>query len=133
MKRSNTTIAVSVVAVFLSGILVGAFGHQLYTVRTVVAKVQNNPDEWRKNYVKELSGRLKLDGNQVQRVNVILDETRARYREVKERYRPEMKQIHEEQIQKVRTILTEQQQGEYDKFRQEREKRMREEKKTSGS
>jgi hypothetical protein len=76
---------------------------------------------------------LKLDGNQVQRVNVILDETRARYREVKERYRPEMKQIHEEQIQKVRTILNEQQQGEYDKFREEREKRMREEKKPNGS
>jgi hypothetical protein len=132
MKRSNTTIAVSVLAVFLSGILVGAFGHQLYTVKTVNAKVPNDPEEWRKKYVKELSGRLKLDGEQVQRLNTILDETRARYREVKERYRPEMKQIHSEQTQKVRMILNAEQQAEYDKFRQEREKRMRDEKKKGG-
>ncbi|HUS05038.1 MAG TPA: hypothetical protein VMZ52_01990 [Bryobacteraceae bacterium] len=133
MKRPNRTVTFSIVAVFVSGVLVGAFGHQLYTVKTVIAKVAtNNPEEWRKKYVTEMQDRLKLDAGQTQQLNSILDQTRARYREVKERYRPEMKQIHEEQIQKVRAILNKEQQPEYDKLRRERDQRMIEANKKSG-
>nr|MCU0246613.1 hypothetical protein [Bryobacter sp.] len=56
----------------------------------------------------------------------ILDYTRDRYRAARERMRPEMKQIQDEQAEKIRAMLNEKQRSEYEKILEERERRMRE-------
>jgi len=125
MKLSRLAIATYVVLVFASGTLLGVFGQRLYTESVVSAKSGRgtSPDEWRRRYTAEMQSRLKLSPDQVGQLNGILDETRARTREVHERTIPELQTIRKEQQDKIRAMLKPDQQQEYDKMRQEREDR----------
>jgi hypothetical protein len=129
MKRSTLTVAVSMLAVFLSGIAVGGVGYRLYTVKTVVAVAPappKSPEDFRKKYIGELNERLKLQPEQTQKINSILDDTRTRYRAEKERSKAEMKKIHDGQVEQVRSILSDSQKPVYQKFHEERERQMKE-------
>jgi hypothetical protein len=125
MKLTRSAITLYVVLVFASGIVLGAFGQRLYTVSVVSAKTTRNPEEFRKTYMTEMKGRLKLTPEQVVQLNGILDGTRARFHEARERLKPELDTIRKEQQDKVRAMLKPEQRPEYDKMRQEREERER--------
>jgi Spy/CpxP family protein refolding chaperone len=121
MTLSRWKIALYVGLVFVSGALLGAFSHRLYTVSGVSADAPRNPEEFRKRYMEEMKSRLKLTADQVTKLSVILDETRARVRSTRESIEPEIRQIRDEQQEKVHQILSADQRPEYDKMRQERE------------
>ena len=134
--KHNWRIALSLLVVFLSGVLVGGISHRAYSVKADVKNDRRprSPEEYRKRYVDEMNSRLHLDANQLSQLNTILDETRQRYNAAHAKIRPEMKQIHTEQVERVRSILTEAQKPEYAKILEEREKRMRDSrKKTEGA
>lgn len=125
MKRSNLTIALYLFLIFASGILVGAFGFRLYTGTPVSAKTSTSvsPDEWRRQYRSEMQSRLKLTPDQMTKLDTILDDTRARSREVHETADAAIKQIKEHHMDRVREMLTAEQRPEYEKLHAEREKR----------
>lgn len=139
MRRSNTAIAVWMLAVFLTGTAVGAFGHRLYTVKSVIAspaQPPRSPDEWRRQFMDEMHTRLKLDSEQVTQLGTILDDTRVKFRAVRDKYKPEMKALHDEQVNRIKSMLTESQRDEYARIIVEREKKMQQlekAKKSSGS
>jgi hypothetical protein len=123
MRRSSLTTGIYLLLLFLSGVAVGAFGLRLYTLNSVNASVNpRNPEEFRRRYVAELRTRLKLTDDQVNRLGPVLDETRLRYRELHEKHKPEMKVIQDDQVKKIRAILTDTQQAEYTKLLEERER-----------
>lgn len=126
MRFTRLSIILYVGLIFASGVLVGVFGQRLYTVNTTVkAKGQQpKPDEWRKRYMGEMQSRLKLRSEQMSKLNSILDETRARFHEVRERSKPELDAIRAQQIEKIRAMLDDSQKPEYDKMREERERNM---------
>jgi len=129
MSRSNVKIAVSMLAVFLSGIAVGGVGYRLYTVRTVTANTPPPPkssEDFRKKYVSEMDARLKLRPDQTEKLNAILDQTRTLFRAEREHSKAEMNRIHAGQVEQVRMILTERQKVEYQKFQEERERQKKE-------
>jgi type II secretory pathway component PulC len=133
MKLSRLAISLYVGLVFASGAVLGAFGHRLYSVSTVVSAKQNrNPEEFRKRVIAEMQGRLKLSGDQVNKLNFIMDDTRARVEETRQKMRPALQAIHEEQSQKIRDMLAPDQQVEYDKMRKEREERQKQTGRRSG-
>jgi hypothetical protein len=70
----------------------------------------------------ELQSRLALRPDQIQKLDVILEQTHQRFKGLREKYRPEVKIIQEEQASSVRSILDPQQVVEYEKMRQERER-----------
>jgi hypothetical protein len=125
MRLSRAAVSLYAILIFASGIAIGAFGFRLYTVRTVNASTSHDPVEWRKRYTAEMRDRLRLDTNQLKKLNEILDETKARFDEVRHKMRPEMDRIHGEQVEKIRAMLTDTQRPEYDKMRREREQRER--------
>jgi hypothetical protein len=123
MRRSSLTTGIYLLLLFLSGVAVGAFGLRLYTLNSVNASVNpRNPEEFRRRYVAELRARLKLTDDQANRLGPVLDETRLRYRELHEKHKPEMKVIQDDQVKKIRAILTDAQQTEYTKLLEERER-----------
>lgn len=124
MRRSNLSLALSLLLVFGSGIAVGVFGRGYFdstTAKANVARPPQTPDDYRKAYLEEMSKRLTLTPVQKEKLNEVLDETRAKFREVRERHKPEMKAIQDEQVEKVNAMLTEPQRAEYAKMRAERE------------
>jgi Mg2+/Co2+ transporter CorB len=132
MKRSNTSTWVYLLLVFLSGAALGVFSDHLYTTKTVLAKTvaaKSDPNEFRRKYVEEMRSRLKLDSKQISTLNQILDETEVQVRDVHQKYRPEMTSIHNAQVDRVKGILTNGQQTEYQKMLDEREAKRQTEKK----
>jgi hypothetical protein len=134
VKRSQLGMLLSMFAVFASGICVGAFGYHSYTVKTVAATTgtqppKRTPEEWRKIYVEELRSRLQLDGKQITDLNTILDDTRSQFHALKNRQKQEADQLREQirsdQTNKVRAMLKPEQRDEYEKFRDERDRKMK--------
>ena len=112
-----------VALVFASGAVLGSLTHRMYTVSTVSAKSTTSPEEWRKQYMSEMTSRLKLRDEQVLRINILLDETRSRVREVHAKAKPEIEQIKHEQTLKVAEMLDPEQRVEFEKIHKEKEQR----------
>jgi DNA anti-recombination protein RmuC len=123
MRLSRAAVSLYALLIFASGVAVGGFGFRLYTVKTVNASTSHDPVEWRKRYTAEMRERLHLDSDQQRKLNEILDETKARFDQVRARNRPEMDRIHAEQVEKIRSMLTDSQRPEYDKMRREKDER----------
>ena len=129
MNFSRKTIAFYVGLVFVSGAVLGVFGDRLYTATTVVSKGKNapkpSPEEFRRGYLGFMQKRLTLSDSQVTQLGLILDETRARMNEIHERTIPEQQEIQKSQSEKIRALLTPEQQSEYDVVVKERRERMK--------
>jgi len=126
MRRSSFTIALYLALVFLSGLAVGAYGYKFITQNPASTKAnppRPSPDEWRKQYLHEMETRLKLTPDQIQKLNVLMDETRSRFHEERQKHDGVMKSIRDQQTDKVRAMLTDEQRPEYEKIRVEREQR----------
>lgn len=133
MKRSNLTVALSLVIVFASGVVVGVVGDRYVAgSQRTVQKSPRTPEEFRRAYVEEMSKRLKLTPEQLGKLNVILDETRERFRQLREKQRPEVKALQDAQTEKIHAILNAEQREEYDRMRKEREEKRRREDKERG-
>jgi hypothetical protein len=122
MRRSGLATALYVTLVFLSGAVFGIFGYRLYTAKSVNATTNTRPADYRKQYVQEMTQRLRLTSEQISQLSTILDETKTKYDDEHERSKRQLSQFHDEQTQKIKEILTPAQVPEYLKFRAEREK-----------
>ncbi len=124
MKITRWTVALYMALVFACGGVVGAFAHRLYTVSGVSANVvQRNPEEFRKRFMADMKARLQLSDDQAAKLGDIMDGTRARFRDVREKFEPEMQKIREEQRQKISELLSPSQQAEWQKIVEERQRR----------
>ena len=122
MRRNSLTILYLAI-LFLSGVAVGGFGLRLYTLNSVRASGgRPSPEEFQRRYVAELRTRLSLSDDQVSKLGPILDDTRKQFRELREKHRPELKAIQDEQTQRIRALLNDSQQAEFARFLDEREK-----------
>jgi hypothetical protein len=122
MMRSKWSLALALTLVFASGIVAGALGHRYYD-RKDAPPPQKSPEEFRRAYVSEMRSRLRLSESQVKQLEVILDETRDKFRDFREKQRPGMKAIQEEQTNRISAMLDDTQRQEYDKMRRERDER----------
>jgi hypothetical protein len=134
MRLTRWTIALYMGLVFLCGGVVGAFAHRLYTVSTVSANATTrNPEEFRKRYLADLQARLKLSDDQVVKVNSVMDETRTRFRATRATIEPEMRKIREDQQREISELLSPEQQAEWQKIVEERERNRKNKKRGGGT
>src|ERR1700681_667357 len=132
MKFTRWTVALYMALVFACGGVVGAFAHRLYTVSGVSANAaQRNPEEFRKRFMADMKARLQLTDDQAAKLSAVMDDTRARFRDVREKFEPEMQKIREDQRQRISELLSPSQQAEWQKIVEERQRR-RESKKDRG-
>src|SRR3954468_2589742 len=123
MKRSQWTALMFAVLLFACGAAIGALGHRYYSSSIVMAR---SAEDFRQRYVSEMQGKLKLTPKQVTQLQVILDETKAKTRSVRERYRPEIAGVKEEQVRRVKSILNSEQAPAYERLVAERERHFKE-------
>ena len=121
MSRTQTSLALALLLVFASGIAVGGFGYHLYTAKSVEAISARSPEQLRKDYVSEMKQRLKMTDSQISQMNVVLDQTRLQFKEVRDRMKPDMNRIKSEQIEKINSFLSPDQLKDYEKLRVERD------------
>jgi hypothetical protein len=123
MKRNQWSAALFAVLLFGCGAAVGALGHRYYAATVVNAKTA---EDFRHHYVTDMQSRLKLSAPQVSQLETILDDTKARYKAVRDTYHPAMLKIKNEQIARVKAILTPGQVPAYEQMVAEHEQRARE-------
>lgn len=123
MKRNQWSAAVMAVLLFCCGAAVGALGHRYYASTEVNAKSAEN---FRHRYVSEMRSKLSLTSSQVAQLETILDETKAKFKAVKDSYKPAMLEIKKEQVSRVKSVLTPQQIPIYERLIAEREQHAKE-------
>jgi Spy/CpxP family protein refolding chaperone len=125
MLKSRFSALLSLLLVFLSGVLVGGFAYRLYNV-SVIAAPNNarrpDPEEARRHIVADMQGHLKLDSQQVDKLQQIFDQTRDQFHQIHDRMNAEGQAIHTSQIEKIKAILRPDQLPLYDQWRAERER-----------
>jgi DNA primase len=122
MQRNQWLAVLLAILIFCSGMGAGVLWHRYY-VRTVDAKRPS--EDFRHHYVSEMRSKLDLTDSQVDQLNVILDETKTRYKAARDSVRPAMVKIKEEQISRVKGILTPRQIPIYEHMVAEHERRAR--------
>jgi len=123
MKRNQWTALLFAIALFGSGLIAGVLAERFLGASVVNAK---SSEDFRHHYTSEMKAKLKLTTQQANRLEVILDETKAQYKSVRDHYRPEMLKIKEAQIARVKSILTPDQIPAYERLVVERERRSKE-------
>ena len=123
MKRNQWQAALLAALLFCCGAVVGALAHRYYTATAVSAKTA---EDFRQRDISEMQSRLKLSPEQVSQLEVILDETKAKYHAVREMYHPAMLKVRQDHINRVKAILNAEQIPVYEQLLAERERHARE-------
>jgi hypothetical protein len=133
MKLSRATIVLYVGLVFVSGAVLGFFANRLYSASAVSAskaeastKNPPTPEEFRKWLTGYYQKRLELTDDQVQKMNVILDESQAQVKAIHSQMDPQLDAVHANQITRMNLMLAPAQQAEYEKMRKERQEKEKE-------
>lgn len=129
MRFSRAKIALYMGLVFASGAVLGVFGDRYYTSITTLergkgkgkGKRRMSPEEFRRGYMDYMQRRLKLTPDQVARLGIFLDETQQAMDELMRRTAPEQQALRQQQTEKIRAMLTEEQRAEYEQMLRERE------------
>lgn len=126
MPKGKLSALLSLVFVFVSGVLVGAVGHRLYTVKTVTGSTparpaRPDPEEIRRRLVAEMRDKVKLDPQQVAQLNRIYDETRQNFDELHKRANAETHKLWDTQTERIRAILRPDQVPLYEQLRAQHE------------
>ena len=125
MLKSKFSALLSLLLVFLSGVLVGGFAYRLYN--DPVAATPNSfrrpdPEEVRKHMVADMRGHLKLDERQVGQLQQILDQTRAKFDQLHDKANVDGRTIHQTQLAQIKAMLRDDQLPLYDQWRAERDR-----------
>jgi hypothetical protein len=129
MMEARKSAILSLVLVFLSGILVGGLGYRFYSLMPLggaqAQRAQNqkgkypSPEEVRKRLSDEMRSRLKLDDAQVAAISKIFEDTRHRYDDMRDRMNEEGRQIRDDQREHINKVLRPDQQKLYTIWREE--------------
>jgi hypothetical protein len=126
MPKGKLSALLSLVFVFVSGMLVGVVGHRLYTVKTVTSSTsarppRPDPEEIRRRLVAEMRDKVKLDPQQVIQLNGIYDETRQSFDELHKRANAETHKLWDTQTEHIKAVLRPDQIPLYDQLRAQHE------------
>lgn len=125
MPKSRLSAGIYLSLVFLSGALVGGLSYRLYAVNSVSAitgSPRANPEEARRRYIDSIRSQLKLDEQQIEQVNKILDQTRTQFEQIRGKMHAEGQAIQNRQVEEITAVLRDDQKPLYAAFRAERER-----------
>jgi hypothetical protein len=123
MNTNKAKAALFALLLFGFGVTVGVLGNRYYAATAVSAKTA---EDFRHKYISEMQTKLKLNQHQVDRLQVILDDTKAKFRAARESHHPEMVRIKDEQLTRVKALLSEDQAKQYESMVAEREQHAKE-------
>lgn len=123
MKRNQWAAAFLSLLLFASGAVVGALGHRYYT--STIVQAHSTAEAFRSHYLNDMKTKVGVSDAQLRQIEAILDDTKAKYKVVRDEFRPQMVAIKNEQIARVKAILTPEQVPVYERLVSEHEKRVR--------
>ncbi len=130
MKRNQWAALLLAALLFACGAAVGALGNHLYETKVSAKNAQDmiarNAEDYRQRYLNEMQTKLNLTAAQLNHLQDILDDTKAKVKAVRDSYHPAMLKIKFDQISRVKSILTPEQIPAYEQLVADHERRARE-------
>ncbi len=128
MMKPTRVAVLCLAGVFVAGALFGVVAHSVYSQRATAAATTNSPTpkDLRARYLNRLDSRLTLTPAQREKISPILESSGDRVRELRDRIEPEFEAIRHNQRQEIMTLLTPEQQTEYQKLIEEQRRRREE-------
>jgi Spy/CpxP family protein refolding chaperone len=127
MMKPTRVAVLCLAGVFLAGALFGVVAHSVYSQRaTAAAANPPTPKDLHARYLKRLDSRLSLTAAQREKIGPILDGSGDRVRDLRDRMEPEFEAIRHSQRQEIMSLLTPDQQAEYQKLIEEQRRRREE-------
>ena len=128
MKLTRASAVLWMAVLLVCGGVLGALGHRVYSLSTVSASNplfrgadgRRNPEAFRKRFMEDMSTRLKLNSDQVQKIEAVMDDTREQFRQARTSIDPQMQKIRQQQEARIDQLLSTEQKTEWEKMRQER-------------
>lgn len=114
--RSKTTASLILLGVFALGCVTGAVAYSLYRTHVQASSPRGMSRTGPHDIVGELARGLDLDGEQKEKMEVIISQSRDRYRALSHQFRPQYDAIRDETRQQMRQILREDQKARFDEF-----------------
>lgn len=109
MANTKLSAFLSLLLVFCSGAVVGVFGYRVYSTSKVVVAPRpaekQDPEVRRKQLIDEMTREVKLDPEQVVKLQKIYDETRERFDELNKKRNVEARAIWDDQIAQIKNFL----------------------------
>jgi len=128
MPKSKLSAFLSLLVVFFSGAVLGAFLYRVYNEKAVVTapggaspRKGGGPDEILRQRLAEMKDRVKADDQQLERIKQVYSETREQYDGIRQKMNAEAHAIDETQVVKIKAILRPDQIPVYDQLRAEHE------------
>jgi molecular chaperone DnaK (HSP70) len=150
MNKSKLSAILSLTFVFASGLVLGGFAYRLYFVSPVNSGADRpnqqpmSPErkkaEGKKHYIETLTKKVKLDADQLQKLNGILEDTEQEINKIRERHKaerdalnaqtdafrakvhPEFEVAHNHQVAQINAMLRDDQKKLYKEFQDERDR-----------
>jgi len=130
MPKSKLSAFLSLLLVFFSGAVLGAFAYRLYAVKTVETvvitpgappKKGGGPEEILRQRLAEMKDRVKADDQQLEQIKQVYNQTREQYDGIRQKMNAEGHLIDENQVAKIKAILRPDQVPVFDQIRAEHE------------
>lgn len=103
MNKAKLSALLSLILVFASGGVLGAFAYRLYSAPTVQPgppgggppPSRPSPEEVRRKVVSDLTTKVKLDAEQAKQLNVIMDQTHTEFEALRDKFKPEWDELNQ--------------------------------------
>jgi len=124
MPKSKLSVFLSLLLVFFSGAVLGAFAYRLYMVKSVlstgVAAAPNrrpDPEEFLRQRLAEKRDQVKVDDQQLQQIQQIYEQTREQFGQIHKKMSEQSRAIDANQVAKIKSVLRPDQIPLYDQLR----------------
>jgi|SRR5271165_2133106 len=124
MPKSKLSAFFSLLLVFFSGAVLGAFASRLYMVKSVLGTAvtqtpprRPDPEEVLRQRLAEMRDQVKVDDRQLQQIEQIYHQTREQFDQLHKKMSAEGRTIDESQVAKIKSVLRPDQIPLYDQMR----------------
>jgi len=126
MPKSKVSAFFSLLLVFFSGAVLGAFAYRLYTVNPVVmapggVQKKGSPEDFVRQRLAEMRERVKADDQQLEQIKRVYSETHDEYERIRKEMNDKGREVDQHQVEKIKQILRPEQIPAYDQIRAEHE------------
>jgi uncharacterized membrane protein len=122
--KSRTNAALLLLGTFLLGVVSGAISFSLYRTHVNASgRMKNSQPSGPHKIVEELARGLDMDSAQKEKLAVIINQSRDRYRALSKQFRPQYDTIRDQTRQEIRQILHENQKPRFEELIQEMDSR----------
>lgn len=116
IKTQKWILWAGLIALFLSGLIIGSVGAGLYIKKSITGVLQGGPPAVKKMIVKRLDQELDLTDNQKAEIDKIVGEAQSRLLALRLQHQPEIEEIIDGGIDRIKTKLSNEQQLKIDKI-----------------